>query len=132
MKVLIVDTDWRFAHQAVNFLEARAHHVVLQPNASEAFEQTLHWKPDLVIVAAELGDNGLIESLHDLPQRPAVLLTGWMDKYDAVWRAWQQGGDELFMKPMLRIDELHESIVTAMENAAAGTSEERTAARVSA
>ena len=32
---------------------------------------------------------------------PFMLLTGWLDRYDRVWRAWQRGGDELLIKPGL-------------------------------
>ena len=57
-------------------------------------------------------------ALSQLDPPPAVLLTGWMDRYDVAWHAWQRGGDELLIKPVFRIEELHEAIVTAMENAA--------------
>jgi len=50
-----------------------------------------------------------------------VLLTGWLDRYDIAWRAWQKGGDELLIKPVFSTDDIHEAIVTALENAAAGT-----------
>ncbi len=132
MKVLIVEPDWRFTQKATSFLETHGHHVVLQPTACEALDRTRHWQPDLVIVAAELGETGLLESLHKLQPRPAVLLTGWMDRYDIVWRAWQKGGDDLLIKPMLRIEDLHEAIVSARENAVVGAHEDRFAARASA
>jgi len=50
-----------------------------------------------------------------------VLLTGWMERYDRVWRIWQEGGDELLMKPMFNTDDLHQGIVVALENASTGT-----------
>jgi len=120
MKVLIVDPDWRFAQQATSFLESRAHLVVHQPKVPLALTQTQRWQPDLIIVAAELAETGVLEALDRIKGRPAVLLTGWMDRYDIAWRAWQRGGDELLMKPVLRLDDLHECIITALENAAAG------------
>jgi len=127
MKVVIADPDWRFAEQATSYLESRAHLVVYQPHPDEALAQAAHWQADLVIVAAELAGKGLLESLYQLKPRPAVLLTGWMDRYTRVWRAWQRGGDELLMKPVFKSEELHLAIVTALENAAAGTSRRRAA-----
>ena len=120
LKVLIADPDWRFAEQASSYLESRAHLVVHVSQADAAFARAEHWQPDLVILAAELAEKGLLTSLCGLPQRPAILLTGWLDRYDRAWRAWQKGGDELLIKPIWRKSELHDAIVTALENAAAG------------
>ena len=119
MKVLIADPDWRFAQRVVSFLESHAHMVVGHPHAGEAIEAARHWGPDLVIVSEELAETGLIDQLQSLQPRPAVLLVGWMDRFDKVWRAWQRGGDELLMKPVFKSAELQQAIVTAMENAAA-------------
>jgi hypothetical protein len=44
-----------------------------------------------------------------------------MERYDRVWRMWQEGGDELLMKPIFNIDDLHDAIVVALENASTGT-----------
>ncbi|MCP4379343.1 MAG: response regulator [bacterium] len=124
MKVLVLDPDWRFAKQARDYLEARAHLVVHHSNADKAQSKVEQWAPDLVIVAAELCDDGLLPELHnDTTHRPAVLLTGWMERYDRVWRMWQQGGDELLMKPIFNTDDLHQGIVVALENASTGTRE---------
>ena len=120
MKVLIADPDWRFTRQAATFLESHAHLVVRQPHNGEALEIARTWKPDLVIVSEQLTEDGLLEELHALTDRPAVLLVGWMDRYDLVWRAWQRGGDELLMKPVFKSQELHAAIVAALENAAGG------------
>lgn len=125
MKVLIIDPDWRFAQQATSFLESHAHLVVHQPKSLLALAQVQHWHPDLVILASELAETGLIEAIQRLNDRPAVLLTGWMDRYDLAWRAWQRGGDELLMKPLFKAKELHEAIVTALENAAVGIRQEK-------
>ena len=121
MKVLIVDQDWRFAEQASAFLEAQAHLVVHLPSSSGVMEQVRRWQPDLVIVADELGLDGLLKSLHSLSPRPAVLLTGWLDRYDRLWRAWQLGGDELLIKPFFHTDQLQQAVITARENATCGT-----------
>jgi DNA-binding response OmpR family regulator len=121
MKVLIVDADWRFATYASRHLESHAHLVVHQTSGDQTLDRAQHWQPDLVIVAAELGQTGLMEGLARLNPQPAVLLTGWMDRYDLAWRAWQRGGHELLMKPLFNTQELHLAIVTALQNAAAGT-----------
>jgi len=127
MKVMVIDPDWRFANQAATMLESHAHLVVHEPRAKEALSRAASWQPDLVILAAELAE-GLIQPLSSLPAAPAVLLTSWMDRYDLAWRAWQKGGHELLMKPVLDSRELHAAIVTAMENAATGARRPKTVA----
>ncbi len=120
MKVLVLDPDWRFAQQARDYLETHAHLVVHYTGSERAVDKVARWCPDLVIVAAELCENGLLGEIHSQTDRPAVLLTGWMERYDRMWRMWQEGGDELLMKPMFNIDDLHEGIVVALENASTG------------
>ena len=132
MRVLIVESDWRFVNQAVEYLESRAHHVVLQTDPAEAIEQARRWGPDLVIVGSEFGQTGLLEALHAMPDRPAVLLTGAMARYDLAWRAWQRGADELLMKPVFHVQELQEAIVAARQTSAAGLVRLRAPARASA
>ena len=121
MKVLIADPDWRFSQQVCSYLETHAHLVVSESRPTEALDRIKHWGPDLIVLSVEVAEEEFMNSLYALHPRPAVLLTGWMDRYDLAWRAWQRGGDEMLMKPVFRTDELHEAIVTAMENAAAGT-----------
>jgi len=121
MKVLIADPDWRFAHFATTYLEAHAHLVITTPQAQDAIQRTNHWQPDVVILAAELAEKGLLASLQTMPTRPAILLTEHMERFDRAWRIWQTGGDELLLKPIFHGDELHLSIAAAMENAAVGT-----------
>ncbi|HUT61425.1 MAG TPA: response regulator [Phycisphaerae bacterium] len=120
LKVLIADPDWRFAGQAAKYLESHAHLVVHETRVKEAIAHAEHWRPDLVIMSADLANKGLMEPVTALRPRPAVLLIGWMDRYDLAWKAWQKGGDELLIKPVFRIQELHEAIVTALENATTG------------
>jgi DNA-binding response OmpR family regulator len=120
LKVLIADADWRFTRQAVAYLESHAHLVVCEARLKEAREHSLHWKPDLVIAAAELANRGFLLSIMAMKPRPAVLLTGQMDRFDLAWRAWQKGGDELLIKPIFQVDELHQAIVTALENRTTG------------
>jgi DNA-binding response OmpR family regulator len=128
MRVLIADADWRFSQQASRFLESLAHLVVCQAQCDGLLERVRHWRPDLIILDAELAAEGLLGSLAKLSPRPAVLLTGWMDRCDRVWRAWQQGGDELLMKPVFRSADLLEAIVVALENATVSTRSAPTAA----
>jgi CheY-like chemotaxis protein len=128
LKVLIADPDWRFTEQASTYLESHAHLVVCEAGTKEARAQALHWKPDLVILSAELANRGLLEPVMALKPRPAVLLTGRMDRFDLAWKAWQKGGDELLMKPIFTVDELHQAVVTALENRTTGTRRTRQAA----
>ena len=132
MKALIIDHDWRFARQAAEFLESHAHLVIHHTRADDGLARADRWRPDLVILATELADSEVLGSLQRISPRPAVLLAGWMDRYDIAWRAWQRGGDELIMKPLFASEELHAAIVTAMENAAAGTRPARRAVAASA
>ncbi len=120
MKVLIAETDWRFAHHARSFLETRAHFVAFQTRPAQLLERTQQWCPDLLILAAELAEGGTLKTLMAMKPRPAVLLTEYMDRYDRAWRMWQVGGDEILMKPLFNNHELQEGIITAMENAASG------------
>ncbi|MCJ7544688.1 MAG: response regulator [Phycisphaerae bacterium] len=121
MKVLIADSDWHFSQRVSRFLESRAHLVVHEGTLGAALEQARRWLPDLVILASELAlHDGVMETLSSLVPRPAVLLTEGLDRFDRAWRAWQQGGDELLLKPVLSGYDLHQAIVTARENAAAG------------
>jgi DNA-binding response OmpR family regulator len=122
MKVLIADPDWNFSQRASKFLESHAHLVVCEGHIHAAADQARRWQPDLVILAAELAlRDGLLEMLTSLATRPAVLLTERMDRFDRAWRAWQKGGDELLLKPVLCSHDLHLAIVAARENAIAGT-----------
>ena len=120
MKVLLSDCDWRFTRQVCAYLESRAHLAVTCTDVAEAAQRAESWRPDLVILGAELAEKGLLERIYRLDPRPAVLLTEHMARYDRAWRVWQDGGDELLMKPIFKPEELQEAIVTAMENAASG------------
>ena len=128
MKVLIADPDWRFAQQTSRLLESLAHLVVCQGQLDRAIDRAKHWKPDLVLLDAELANAGLIDALHVMRPRPAILLTGWMDRYDLAWRAWQKGGDELLIKPVFKSEDILQAIVVARENAVIGSRQTYTAA----
>ena len=129
MKVLIADPDWHFSQRVSRFLEDRAHLVVQESTADAALERARRWLPDLVILASELAiGDGVMAELSSLKPRPAVLLTEGLDRFDRAWRAWQQGGDELLVKPVLSSRDLHQAIVTARENAATGARPQKAAA----
>lgn len=132
MKVLLSDPDWRFSHHTTAYLEGHAHLVVNEARAQAAIERLAHWKPDLVILSAESAENGLLEAAYAIKPRPAVLLTGAMDRYAEAWRAWQVGGDELLMKPVFGNEDLQQAIITAMENAATGAKRRSAPTAVSA
>ena len=117
MKVLIVDKDWRFVAQVTPFLEDKAHLVVHHTSSTEAARQVQQWKPDLVVLAAELASGDLVQQIYRLPERPAVLLTENMDRYAQAWRVWQTCGDELMMKPIFKYAEFHEAMLQAQANA---------------
>jgi DNA-binding response OmpR family regulator len=128
MRILISDPDWRFAQQATGYLEAKAHLVVHQTDPAVAEDVVARWRPDVVILAAEHAETGLLEAILERPARPAVLLTEHLDRYDRAWRVWQAGGDDLLMKPVFNGEELRLGIVTARENAATGRRDDRKAA----
>lgn len=125
MNVLIVDADWQFVAQVTPFLEDKAHHVAHQVCPTQAARQVQQWKPDLVILAADLADDALVRTIYGLPDRPAVLLTESMDRYAHAWRVWQHCGDELVLKPLFKRAEFHDAIVQARLNAVTADTRER-------
>lgn len=129
MKILVVDADWRFVAQVTPYLEAHAHLVVDQNKPGEAAKQVQQWQPDLVMLSADLANENLVKAIYGLKNRPAVLLTENMDRYDRAWRTWQHCGDELLMKPVFRAEELHQAIVMALENATANAKPRRRLAK---
>ena len=117
MKVLIVDTDGRFVAQVTEFLEDKANLVVHHTCPAEAARQVQQWRPELVVLAADLASNDLVQMIYSMPERPAVLLTENMDRYAQAWRVWQNCGDELLMKPIFKHAEFHEAMIQALGNA---------------
>ena len=121
LKVLIADPDFRFARQAGDYLESHAHLVSYQCDTDHIAPTAANFAADLVILAAEIAETGVLEQIMELPNRPAVLLTEFMDRYDRAWRMWQVGGDDILIKPVFTTQELHASVVAALQNASAGT-----------
>jgi len=121
LRVLICDTDQRFVERASHFLTSHGHQVVTEPLADEAFDLVVRWKPDVLVLSSEAADSDNGEVLHKIQQldpRPAILLTGQLDRFESAWRAWRQGGDELLLKPVIHVWELHTAIIAAIESAA--------------
>jgi DNA-binding response OmpR family regulator len=120
LKVLICDTDQRFVERATRFLSGHGHQVMSEPLPSEAADLAARWRPDVVVVASEAAicDNSLlVKELHRISPRPAILLTGQLDRFHAAWQAWRSGGDELLLKPVLQAWEIHTAIIAAIGNA---------------
>ena len=121
MKILVVDPDWHFLQQAREYLEGLGNHVVHEPRPDDAAARARHWRPDVVMVSAELPEaceGDLLATLTALTPRPAVVLTAALENFGHAWRAWQRGGDELIIKPVLNASEFHVAIVAAFRNAA--------------
>ncbi len=120
MKILIADPDWHFLGQVRDVLEPLGHHVVHEPQPDEAVARADHWKPDIVMASAELPaccDGELLGRLSGVQPRPAIVLTAGLERFSEAWRAWQRGGDELIIKPVLHPSELRVAIITALKNA---------------
>ena len=119
LKVLVCDTDQRFVERASQFLMSHGHQVVSESLSDDALDRAARWKPDVVVLSSELvdrQDDDFLSALQNLPRRPAILLTGQLDRFDAAWRAWRKGGDELLLKPVMHAWELHTAIITAIES----------------
>ena len=120
MKVLIADTDRDFALKAWAYYEKSANLVLLQPDSDQVVASARSWGADLVIVSARQVEQGVLEGLYALPARPAVLVTEHMRNPGRAWRAWQQGGDELLLKPVFKLKELAQAVTNALGSAAWG------------
>jgi two-component system, LytTR family, response regulator AlgR len=122
LKVLICDTDQRFVSRAERFLASHGHQVVTEQLPDTALELARSWKPDVLVLSSEAADqqaDSFMHELRDLNPRPAILLTGQLDRFDAAWRAWRKGADELLLKPVLHAWEIHTAILAAIEAAPA-------------
>jgi len=131
LRVLICDTDQRFVERASHFLMSHGHQVMTEPIAEEAADLVAHWRPDVLVLSSEAADSDdgeVLRRIQDLNPRPAILLTGQLDRFDAAWRAWRQGGDELLLKPVIHVWELHAAIIAAIESATPNPAAEAQAA----
>ncbi len=117
MKIMIVESDWRFKVKVTRYFESRADWVVRQ-TPTGAVRCARAWNPDLVLLSAEYVNESLLAGLRALETPPAILLTEHMSQFQRAWRAWQLGGDELLMKPVFHTRELREAANTALKRAA--------------
>ncbi len=120
LKVLVCDADWRFVDRAQSFLQAHGHQVLAEPLPAEALEVAMRWRPDVLVLSSEAADGAgaeLLAGVKLLRPRPALLLTGQLEHFEAAWRAWQQGADELLLKPVFDAFELHTAILKAIQHA---------------
>ncbi len=120
LKVLICDTDHRFVDRATRFLQGHGNQVMSEPIPCEAADLASRWHPDVLVLSsasADTQDDDFMLELRRIRPRPAILLTGQLDRFDAAWRAWRKGGDELLLKPIVHAWELHTAIISALEQA---------------
>ena len=120
LRVLICDTDQRFVTRAERFLTSHGHQVVTEQLPDTALDLARSWRPDVLVLSSEVVDrqsDEFMRELRGLSPRPAILLTGQLDRFDAAWRAWRKGGDELLLKPVLHAWEIYTSILSAIEAA---------------
>ncbi len=120
LKVLICDADHRFVERASHFLISHGHQVISEPFLEEVADLVGHWRPDVLVLSSDAADGEggkILRKIQHSNPRPAILLTGQLDRFDAAWRAWRQGGDELLLKPVIHVWELHTAIIAAIESA---------------
>lgn len=120
MKILVVDSDWRFVSSVRDLLEPRGNYVIDEGDPDKALQRSLKWRPDVVMISTDYDsccDGDLLVRFAQLRPRPAILLTSDLADFGKAWRAWQHGGDEVLFKPMLHPSELHVAISIARQNA---------------
>ena len=115
-KVLMVDSDWNFSRKAEKFFSSRGD-LMVRETVENVISHASRWQPDLIILAAEYASVGMLQTLRLLQPRPIILITEHMSRYDRAWEAWQNGGDELLMKPVFHNEDFRQAVITATENA---------------
>ena len=114
-KVILVESDTRFARQLENYFVSKSAKVA-ESTPAELVNFATRFQPDLIILAAEFANSELCSALHRLPHKPAILLTEHMANFKQAWRAWQMGGHELLMKPVLKAQEVADAVCKAIHN----------------
>ena len=114
-KVILVEADTRFARQLERYFISKSAKVA-ESTPADLVQFATKFEPDLIILAAEFASSELCSALHRLPHKPAILLTEHMANYKQAWRAWQMGGHELLMKPVLKAQEVSDAICSAIQN----------------
>ncbi|MGC9457338.1 MAG: hypothetical protein ACP5DC_07410 [Halothiobacillaceae bacterium] len=128
LTILVCDPDAEFVRGAGDALRAAGHHVLVAPDRSRAMGLLLGGKPQVVIVPSEAFNRPESEHMaafiHGLPDRPAVIITMTLGRFDLAQQAWQLGADEAVFKPLLDDTELTDAVNRAMDKVA-GESGER-------
>ncbi|HEV56074.1 MAG TPA: response regulator [Phycisphaerales bacterium] len=129
LTILNCDPDVEFMRRAGDALRAAGHHVLVAPDRSKAIELLLGGRRGVVIVPSVAFNRPESEHLapfiHGLPERPAVIITMTLGRFDLAQQAWQLGADEAVFKPLLDDTELTDAVNRAMDKVAADESVER-------
>jgi len=114
LKILICDPDRKFVQTARRILGSEGHTVVVEANLCEAARLALKNIPDVVVLPSEFANDPnadlIIEIIHHMTPRPAVLLTIQMARFDIARKAWLKGADGTLFKPILQDQELKAAI----------------------
>jgi AmiR/NasT family two-component response regulator len=90
---------------------------VAEADLCKAARLALKSTPDVVVLPSEFADNPnadiIIELIHHLTPRPAILLTMQMARFDLARKAWHKGADHSVFKPLLGGQELNAAIAQA-------------------
>jgi len=123
LTILICESDTRFAHQAEDILKAAGHNILVATDKTSAMKRLASGRPQVVIVPSEMSQRPearyIIDFLHGLSPRPALVLTITENQFDQAHHAWQLGVDEAVFKPLLDKSELLEAITRAVDKVAA-------------
>jgi DNA-binding response OmpR family regulator len=117
LRILICDGDREFVQAAKRILGSEGHTVVAEADLCKAARLALKSTPDVVVLPSEFADNPnadiIIELIHHLTPRPAILLTMQMARFDLARKAWHKGADHSVFKPLLGGQELNAAIAQA-------------------
>lgn len=114
LRILICDPDRKFIQAAERILGSEGHTVVAEADLCKGARLVLENTPDVVVLPSEFANDPnadlIIEILHHLTPRPAVLLTIQMAQFDIARKAWLKGADGSLFKPILQEQELKTAI----------------------
>jgi len=127
LKILILDRDAKFVQRACDALKAAGHHVLVGSDRSRDVRLLLQKKPDVLIIPSVVVTRPdaeyMADFVHELPYRPAIILTMTMARFDLAHAAWRLGADEVVFKPLLNDSEIIDAVNQAMQKLA-GASEQ--------
>jgi len=122
LRILICDADQKFVQAAERILGSEGHSIVAEADLCKAARLVLKNTPDVVVLPSEFANDPnadlIIEIIHHLTPRPAVLLTIQMARFDIARKAWLKGADSSLFKPILREQELKTAIDSARRQVA--------------